>query len=362
MDKYLTNLIWRLREKNIKQSYPHPVNLIYTAKETYQLYFATVGCLRACSMCNYGICQNFNEEEAKRELDNMIFPEDISIIVLEASGSFLDEREISKELRKIIFQKIATIKTLKFIDIETHYTTITDSVLNEISEIFKDYPAEVEFEFGIESVDSDVLRVYNKDINLNKLLDIIYKIEKYGYYCELNFLIGAPTLTVREQIEDTLNSIKWMIENCPDGTIAVLFPINVKEYTLIGELYKKGKYDLVYQWAFIEVLSRIPTKYLDRISIAWWGNRVNVYDGPKKIKHPYSCDKCHDELQEFYNKFYLERRPNERKKLLQEINQIQCECRKEFLQKLEKAEKLPTKKERFENLIKWLREEDANEE
>ena len=296
MNKDLTNRVWQLRKKTRVERFQHPVNLIYTGGRTYQLYFATVGCSKACTMCNYGFCQSFDEAEAKLELETMVFPEDMEVIVLEASGSLLDEREVSPKLRGEIFARISKIKTLQSIIIETHYTAVTEEILKEVAAAFRGHPAEIEFEFGIESVDQDVLKFYNKDIDLQKLQEVIWRAREYNISSELNFLLGAPTLSVKEQIEDTLRSVRWMIEKCPEETIAVLFPINIKAYTFLGELYQKGKYRPISHWAFIEVLDQIPVEYLERISIAWWGNRANVYDGLKKIVYPYSCGDCHDEL------------------------------------------------------------------
>lgn len=359
MDKRLTDKIWRLREEYKVKRYEHPVNLIYASNGTYQLYFATVGCSRACSMCIYGYCEYFDEQEAIAELEELVFPEDINILVLEASGSFLDEREISKTLRRKVFDKILQIKTLKYIDIETHYTTITDEILEEISSISKYYKVEIGFEFGIESVNQDVLKLYNKDIDFERLLDVIYKAYKYNISCDLNFLVGAPTLTINEQIEDTISSIYWMIKNCPNETVAVLFPINIKSFTLIGELYKIGKYKLIYSWEFIEVLDRIPKEYLNRITIAWWGNRVNLYDGKEEIKHPYSCGECHEKLQKFYEKFYMEREVCKRKKLLEDIKKIHCECRETFIKEFSKERnskiKIPSISMRFEEMKQWIK-------
>ena len=361
MDRDITKKIWQLRNEEKVESYPHPVNLIYTGGRTYQLYFATVGCSRACTMCYYGVCREFDEEKARIELQEMEFPEKMEILVLEASGSLLDEREISKKLRNEIFHRIAEIKTLKYIIIETHYTTVTEEALKEISKAFEGYPVEIEFEFGIESVNQEVLKFYNKDINLQELIQVVKQAKKYNIRCEFNLLLGAPELSVKEQIEDILNSVKWMLENCPEETMAVLFPINIKKFTLLWELYKKGRYAPVYHWAFIEVLDNIPVESLDRISIAWWGNRFNVYDGEEKIIYPYSCDKCHDELQNFYANFYAEKNAIKRKELLKNIKKIHCECRREFLEQFSRKERLPSKRERFECLKQWLKTEELKE-
>lgn len=352
MDKIITERIWKLRQRSkLKQFHPS-VNLIWTGGNTYQLYFATIGCNRACSMCDYGFCDFFDEKEAEKELEELQFPENTKYVVLEASGSFLDEREVSKNLRRKIYKKISSCKCISNVIIETHYTTITDEVLEEIDSMLNN--KQVEFEFGVESVNPDVLLLYNKDINFDALLTVIYKAYEHGIYCELNFITGAPMLSEKEQIQDTLNSVKWTVKNCPKETTCVLFPINVKTFTLLGDLYRIGKYIPINHWEFVEVLDRIEVEYLDRISISWWGNRENVFDGKQRIVYPYSCDECHDELQAFYEKFYVERSGYKRKELLKKIKEIHCKCREEFLKNMENDEDLPTIKKRFETMKQWI--------
>lgn len=348
MDKEITERMRKLRKKSKVKQFQPSVNWIWTGGNTYQLYFATVGCNRACSMCDYGFCDFFDEEEAEKELEELQFPENIEYIVLEASGSFLDEREVSKKLRRKIYKKISYCESINNVIIETHYTTITDEVLEEIDKMLSN--KQVEFEFGVESVNPDVLILYNKDINFGELLKVIYKSYKHGIYCNLNFITGAPMLSEKEQIQDTLNSVKWTIKNCPKETTCVLFPIHVKTFTLLGDLYRNGKYKPINHWEFIEVLDRVPVEYLERISIAWWGNRDNIFDGKIRIVYPYSCDECYNELQDFYGRFYIERNGYKRKEMLKEIKKIHCKCREEFLRNIERKEALPTIKERFETM------------
>lgn len=355
MDKILTQAIWRIR-KRIKPTAQTPVTLIYTSGNTYQLYFSTIGCKFACIMCNYGFCDVFSREEIEEKLDKIIenFPQNARVIVLEASGSFLDEREISKDLRRSIFEKIATVKQLKSVIIETHYSTVTTEIMQEIKELFFGTNIQIEFEFGVESTNEDVLRIYNKNMNLQELNRVIWEADSYGISCELNFLTGAPLLTAREQIQDTLSSISWVMENCPPSTMCVLFPINIKKDTLIWKLWKNGKYNLIYHWEFITMLAKIPEEYLDRIFIAWWGNRSNYYDGKEAIKHPYSCDDCHDYVQKFYEDFYVADKEG-KIQLLKEIMIIKCKCRNEFLELLKSEKSSCTIAERFNRFKEWVK-------
>ena len=360
MDTFLTNTVWQIRNSIFSDPNEIP-KLIHTGGHTYQLYFPTIGCRFACTMCNYGFGHPLDPQMALSVLDDILksFPKDVDILVLEASGSFLDEREISHFLRNEILKRVASISSLKLIDIETHYTTISETTLKEICSIFQNTSIKVALEFGVESINEDVLKIYNKNMSLPQMLEVIWQAHKYGIASELNFLLGSPLLSINEQIEDTLNSIAWTIKNCPYDTSCVLFPMNIKKNTLVSFLYENHKYELISHWEFIEMLSRIPLEYVDRVSIAWWGNRFNIYEGKSSIIFPYSCDKCKRTLQEFYNYYYTNK--SQRTNLLQEIMSFDCTCHQKFLNQLHNEPKIEISiLDRFNLLKNWLQNQDIS--
>ena len=107
----------------------------------------------------------------------------------------------------------------------------------------------------------------------------------------VNLLVGIPFLTQQEQLEDVISSIKWLSDNDVDEID--LFPINVKPYTLLKELYDSKKYDVISHWLLIEVLNRIPVEYLSKIYLAWYGNRELEYSNGEHSIFPKSCELCH---------------------------------------------------------------------
>lgn len=362
MNQVVTRAVRRIRENMPSNSQVNEVTLIYTGGGTYQLFFATNGCRYACTVCSYGMGKGhvFDKEKMLEELEGIIanFPANAKVLVLETSGSFLDEKEIDQETRNEILKMVAQIRTLDAVVIETHYKTVSNRAFEEITDIFRETSISLELEFGVESLNPDVLRVYNKDIDKEKLLETIEKAHEYGIACELNFMLGAPTLTPEEQIQDVLKSIGWVMENCPEDTLCVLFPINIKRHSLLYELWKNGRYEPISHWEFIELLSRIPKEYLGRILIAWWGNRFNIYDGPNAIIYPSSCDKCQDELQRFYEAFYTADK-EAKKELLKEISEFKCKCKEEFFERL-KNERGDGKsiEERWNDEVEWLKNEE----
>ena len=327
MNEYLTREIWKMR-KNIKTEAGTPVvSLARVENKTYQLLFMSCGCENACTFCNYGFDYNLTLEMVKPELQKIRLEDfDIVELELEANGSFLSEREIPYDLFLEILHFVSH-RNIPVITMETHYNTITEKKLQDIRRILGE-EQEIQFEMGFESADEDIRAIYNKDIDMEKYLEVTRLCEKYKIGLQINVLLGAPFLSREEQIQDCLNSLEFIYGKMPEGTTAVLFPINIKKNTMLKHWQDIGVYDQISSWEFIELLHRIPEKYLDKFTIAWWGNRENTFT-KGIMQFPKTCDKCKERLMKFYVDFYFNFNPYYRKKILDEIWTARCECDKE---------------------------------
>ena len=326
MNEYLTREIWKMR-KNIKTEEGTPVvSLARVEGKVYQLLFMSCGCENACTFCNYGFDYNLTLEMVKPELEKIRLEEfDIVELELEANGSFLSEREIPYDLFLEILHFVSH-RNIPIITMETHYNTITEKKIQDIRRILGE-EQKIHFEMGFESADEDVRAIYNKDIDIEKYLEVTRLCEKYKIGLQINVLLGAPFLTRQEQIQDCLNSIKFIYEKMPKGTQAVLFPINIKKNTMMKHWQDIGVYDQISSWEFVELLYNIPEEYLDKFTIAWWGNRENTFT-KGIMQFPKTCDKCRERLMKFYVDFYCNWNPYYRKKILDEIWETRCECDK----------------------------------
>ena len=358
MDKILTKAVWKMRTKDdYQQGKEVNVALIPTGGSNYQMYFPSKGCRYACTMCNYGFEHPVREKEILQDLDAICkdLSYDIKNLILESSGSFLDREELSEDLQEKIMRRIAKTD-VPIVQIETHYRTISKRKIERIKQIFQ--TKEIVFELGLESTNPEVLKIYNKSMELTEMLETIWMCARNGMEISLNLLVGAPLLTIEEQIKDTVNSVNWILRNCPSTTSIVLFPLNIKDYTLVKHMYNQGRYNLVYDWEFIEVLKRIPQEELDRVYISWWGNRCNEFHGEEAIIKPFHCNECTNELKNFYKNFVESQDSVQKARLIEKISSYTCQCKKEFLRQKEtqKVSKL-SYGERLEQEKKILIEE-----
>lgn len=326
MNDFLTRQIWNMR-KNIKTTLGTPVvALTKVENRNYQLLFMSCGCDKACTYCNYGFDYNLTLDMVMPELQKIRLEDfDIRELELEANGSFLSEREIPYDLFLEVLHFVAH-KAIPVITMETHYTTITEEKLQTIRSILGEEQV-ISFELGFESASERVRKIYNKDIDINKYLEVTRLCEKYRIALQINVLLGAPFLMREEQIQDCINSLKFVYEEMPKDTIVVLFPINIKNNTMLKLWQERGLYDQISSWEFVELLYKIPKEYLDRFTIAWWGNRENTFT-KGIMQFPKTCDNCKERLMKFYKDFYCNWDPIYRKQIIEEMWASRCECDK----------------------------------
>ena len=277
-----------------------------------------------CTMCDYGISSiKTNVLDFINDMKKIYysFPEEITSLMLCTNGSFLDDRQLPEEFQRKILAE-ANKLPCKTILLETHYNTVTKKKLHLIYNIL--VSKKVKIEMGLETTNPLYQNyILNKPINLSKFEDTILQILKYDFTPSVNILVGLPLLNIKEQINDAVQSIEWCIRR---KTEIVLFPLNIKPYTLVFHLYQKKIIQPISQWLLIYVLTLIDERYLDRIDLAYWGNRKDSSDD-EKIIFPQCCTICENEIINFYNNYSRKKTWIERKNLLNEIiMSTKCQC------------------------------------
>ena len=330
MNDILTKSVWKMRmQDNCLAGIEVNASLIASGGTAYQLYIPSKGCHNACVFCNYGFGHPIRSEEILKKVEYICrnLPKNIETLILESSGSFLDDRELPPELQYEIMHIVAKTNVYR-VQLETHYQTVTQEKLKKILQILGGH--QLAFEFGLETTSETTLAIFNKNINVKKLFQVVNDAEKVGIETSLNVIVGAPLLTITEQINDALDTVNEILTYCPKSTDIVLFPINIKDYTLLKHMYNQGRYAAISHWEFIEVLEKIPRNVLDRIYISWWGNRVNEFHGKDAIIHPKDCDNCRSRLMSFYNSFVNTEKLEEKQKLVEKISKVSCQCRDKY--------------------------------
>lgn len=253
-----------------------------------------------CIMCNYGSSLPLKSsvqalEEAKKILED--HGEGIHKLLLCTNGATLDPRCVPIPILEVLL-KLAQTCAAERVIIETHVDTIHSEMLTFIRSIVK---KPVLLELGLETTDPFVQHnCYLKDISLEKIEDAIQLGKNKGFGFQLNLMLGAPFLSASEQIRDAEESIRWSLSRAEYVT---LFPMNIKDFSLLRFAYEKGLYDQISHWMMVLLLDRFDGEDLCRIDLAWYGNRDIEYDEACETVFPQSCELCGDILYNFYEEF-----------------------------------------------------------
>lgn len=244
------------------------------------IHFTTRGCGYArCFACDYGTGRGGPTRKAiETAFEDVVLPcgDAIEVLLVGSLGSVLDEGELPDELLDVLIQQLARTNVGTVI-----FETSCDSVITNKVERIKGAlgDKDVLFELGLESFDDDVRRIcFGKSAPLERYSKACDVIHACGAKTVANVLLGAPFLSVAERIGDARRSIMRAFEFGFDEV--VLFPVNVKPYTLVRALYERNIYDPVSLSELFAVLAGLSDESLALISLAWWGNRSSSYSFP----------------------------------------------------------------------------------
>ena len=186
------------------------------AGEPYQLpfiYFDTKGCkfdrAGACTMCNFGRNTKYTEDQTFEAVQSIIKSnEGQPIIMVVASGSLLDDWEVSPKQRKRILEVIAGGK-FKIVCTESRSEFITEEKVKETRVILGD-DVGVEMGIGLETVDPIVSKYsINKMFSPEQYRDAVKILKDNSMEVFSHALLKPAFLTEREAYEDVIKTIKF---------------------------------------------------------------------------------------------------------------------------------------------------------
>ncbi|MCQ2485800.1 MAG: hypothetical protein MJ168_10780 [Clostridia bacterium] len=291
-----------------------------------------------CVMCDYGYSiKNWSDDEYIESFRDILSwdLQKFKSIHLCANGSIMDEYQISTNLFSKIINELKNCSVSE-IGIETHFNTVTEDKLSLIQQVLPN--KNIYIEMGLETVNSQCLSsLIMKSIDLDKLDNTITLIKKFGFAVVLNILLGMPFMSPAEQLKDAEKTMLWVLEkNCR----AVIFPINIKPFTLLYYMYSLEFYQPVSHWLLIILLKSLPANYLNKITVAYYGNRDESYANiDQHTVFPVCCPICEQSLFEFYHSFNHVYDWNSREKLINKlIQQVSCDCLSKQINELKKQD------------------------
>ncbi len=259
------------------------------------LWFLTTGCLHdaagGCVMCNYGRGSPTARPEEERILSELArivreLPWRFEDFLLTSSGSILDPREVSPEMREGLLPILAQVRARRFV-VETRADTVTDDGLLFLTRAMP--AAETYVEIGLESSSDWVLNYcLNKGSTFAVFRDAVRKAHARQIRVTANVGLGIPFLSERAAIQEAVRTTRDALQAGADSVI--LFPYHVKHGTLLDVMYRNGLYHCVSLWALVRALQALAD-VRDRVQISWYKD----YFGEKRsfiYSSPGTCPRC----------------------------------------------------------------------
>ena len=336
-----SHTINRILKKDLRNA-DHPVSFWIkedrlkngTGKE-FTIILRTKGCSWAlgqkggCSMCNYVQDSLIREITSKniinqfefalmKKLDEINNSTDNYVIKLFNSGSFLDDNEISNEVRKHIFKKIVEVPEITEIVIESRVEYINEEKIKEVKDLSNGKYLEIAI--GLESTDNHIRNNYvNKGLEYEAFLNSIKLLKKYNLGIRVYLLLKPPFLNEQAAIDDCIKSIEDLI-NLNVNTISIN-PVNIQKDSYVEYLWRQNRYRPPWYYSLFKVLREILKNYTNIESIRLISDPSGA--GTKRGIHNCLKRECNAKMQETLKNFVL---TQDAKIILDKENYNQCQC------------------------------------
>lgn len=287
------------------------------AIKSFTVILRTVGCQwRKCTMCGYWHeSADVTQADILTQLERGLrtSPEEDFILKIFTSGSFLDEREISRETRKEIARMVKKKEKIKKLIVETRPEFINDEKIGDLNIV-----EHLELAIGLETADDFIRSKYiNKGFSFEDYKTAAEVVNESGATVKTYLLLKPPFISEKRAIEDVIKSAALVASY--SSTISLNL-CNVQKYTPLEDLWKKGYYRPPWLWSAVEAIKEIKRRN---------ANVVVMSDpvGAGHIRGPHNCGRCDTEITDAIKNF------NRTQDLsaVERLEGINCECREVWL-------------------------------
>lgn len=288
---------------------------VWTEKERFQgvkncltIILRTRGChWNQCLMCGYS--QDADKRVTAKNLENQFdyalgkFEDTFDIVKIFTSGSFFDEREIPRDIREHIYQRVAD-NGVKKLSVESRPEFINRDKLIDNGVV-------PEVGIGLET-SNDFIREHciNKGFTFENFRKAASLLRDANAMVKVYLLLKPPFLSEREAIEDAVNSALDVKEY---ADVVSINPTNIPSRTYIEVLWRKGMYRPPWLWSMVEVVKKIREEGIEVMADPVAGG---------KVRGPHNCGKCDGQFSKAIRDFSLSQNIEE----FEELSELKCGC------------------------------------
>lgn len=279
----------------------------------------TRGCYWAhrggCSMCGYvydarDMGQEAVYENFAKALERV---RGVKYLKLFNSGSFFDEREISRATREKILSLAGS--AVERLQVESRPEFVTNSAMEHAREAFS---GELEVGIGLETANDEIRRLcINKGFLLEDFSRALGVCKQNSAKLKAYLLVKPPFIPEKLAIDDAVSSALEAFRLGADRVS--LNPLNVQRFTLVERLFHSNEYSPPWLWSVVEILGRVRQKVEKPI--------ICKPSGAGKARGPSNCRVCSGRVARAIEEFSASQVPGN-------LEGLDCNCKEEWRLKL----------------------------
>lgn len=325
------------RQKVTMDPRPSPARLL-----TY-IFFRTAGCRydRAgeCTMCNYGAAEKQSAGQIVANVrDALAQHSDYDALGITPLGNMFDTMEVPQAARSAIID-LAADQPGSIFSCESRPETLTAPAIGDA--VTRLRGKRFYLNLGLEAAHSWVqANCVGKSLGAGAFDAATALLRDVGAFPVANVLLGAPFLTQQETIDSAVGTIRWAL--CHGSHLCVLFPANVKGWTLLDWLSDRGMFAVPSLWSLVEVLARLGPEMTRSVVLSWYAmtpteprRRLRQSD-PLRVS-PTTCAACAEKVTAGLDRF----NNDGDFAIVTELRAIACGCREQWLDGLKTAQVRP---------------------
>ncbi|MBI4427454.1 MAG: hypothetical protein HY569_03170 [Candidatus Magasanikbacteria bacterium] len=303
-----------------------PANIYGEETKMLTFIFRTPPCAyNKCTMCgfdNNASCSVIHENIVKQYQDGIktVDLKGVKKLDFPTAGSFYNDNEMSSKSRAYLFKEAAKLPEVKHVMVETRVDYLTLEKVIDSQKLLRS-DQKLELAIGLESANDKVRNiVLHKGLTKTGYEHFADICQETGSRMRSYILIGSPTLTESEVIEDTVETARYAYEVANARGIEAFLaikPMFIPKGTGIEKQFEEGKYQLPTLWNVIEIVKKI-TKLKEYQPNSIW---VGMYDeNLSSDRFTHNCGKCDKKVAEAIIRYNGTQD-------LKEFEGLRCECK-----------------------------------
>lgn len=292
------------------------------------LFFRSSGCRFSkageCTMCDYQIAAPLERDEMVANVREALasHPGHEALFVAPL-GSMFDPREVPPAACDEICALMAATDA-RLLATETRMEFLAPNVVEHFASFFPE--RERRINIGLESTDPWLLaHAIGKSIPVERLGATAALLHHHGVELAANVLVGPPLLTPREVVRSAVETVRTAVAS--GVGLCVLFPSNVRRWTVQHWLWEQGWYHPPSLWAFVEIVTELQPHYAGHLALSYFDKEPN----DSIVVMPTTCPDCRERVTAALWSFAATGSDEE----LARVRRRGCACRDTWLRSLD---------------------------